>query len=206
MAYIKRTSHCPESNPIGFNYGTQSGTFEAPGSDGTHRITQFQFNHSVLGAAASFDAPNSPSAFSTADGFTNEITITGGAVINVSLLVNNTTAPASISIDFGNSILDAVDIFDAVDRGGSKIDETSFGSAITFTQQTAGAPYHHNQAPAVLILGVLFAIKKLRQKLRDKTIAMKQVSRIVPERVCPRLGNRKKHEESSHINMELSSY
>lgn len=161
-----------ESN-LPFNYGTQSGTFEAPGSesDGVHNITQFQFTHNnpAVGASGAFNAPNPPSnVFSTADSFTNEITISGGAVTGVSLLVNNTTAPSSISIDFSNTFFDAVDIFDAVDRGGNNIDQSDF-SGITFTRQTgAGADYEHNPAPAVLIIGVLFAIKKLRSLLRDK--------------------------------------
>lgn len=160
-----------KSNPLGFNHGTQSGTFEAPGSeiDGTHSITQFNFNHTVEGAA-SFDAPNPPSVFSTTGGFTNEITISGGAVTAVRLLVNNTTAPSSISIDFSNDpLFDAVDIYNNIDRGGSKLDETGFGGAINFSPQSgAGAPYEHNPTPALLIISIGFAIKKLSQKLRDK--------------------------------------
>ena len=165
-----------ESN-FPFNYGTQSGTFEAPGSesDGPHTITQFQFTHSnaAVGAAGIFDVQNSPAdQFSTAGGFTNEITISGGTVTKVSILVNDNTETSSISIDFDPGAmpapLNAVDIFDNVDRGGTPIDQSDF-TGVTFTPQTgAGADYEHNAVPAVLIIGVLFAIKKLRSLLRDK--------------------------------------
>jgi len=166
-----------QSDPLdpSFNYGTQTGTFEAPGSeiDGVHNITNFQFDHSVLGSEGTFDVPNIANhEFVTTDpSFTNQITISGGEVTRVSILVNNNPDTSSISVDFEPGAMptpfNAVDIFNDVNRGGTEIDQSDASSSITFTSG-AGADYEHNPVPAVLIIGVLFAIKKLRSLLRDK--------------------------------------
>lgn len=162
-----------ESN-VPFNYGTQSGTFEAPGSesDGIHNITQFQFDHSddiTVGAAGTFDIPNTPTdQFSTAGGFTNQITIFGGTVTRVSILVNNTAAPSSIAIDYEPAaFFESVDIFNNVDRTGGLIDQSTFGS-LTFTPSSTAIPFDVNPLPAILLLTVGLGIERLINKKRSQ--------------------------------------
>ena len=159
-----------ESN-FPFNFGTQSGTFEAPGSenDGTHTITEFQFNHTSL-PEATFDVPtNSPTEdFSTADiNLTNQITISGGVVTKVGILVNNTAEPSSIAIDFEPAaFFEGVDIYNNVDRTGGLIDQSTFG--VTFTPSSTVIPFDVNPLPAILLLTVGLGIERLVNKKQSQ--------------------------------------
>lgn len=158
-----------QSDPFdpAFNYGIQSGTFEAPGSDvdGVHTITELQFDHSILGAA-SFDAPNPPSVFSLADPFfTNEITIAGGEVTRVSILVNNTAVPSSFSLDFEPGLgFDEINIFDEIDRSGELIDVSSFAGITITPQTTTSIPVDFNPLNVFVLLASGLGITKLRKK------------------------------------------
>lgn len=138
-------------------YGNQSGSFVEPstGNDGAFTISSFQFNHTDLGAA-NFDTTAGSSFVGSPT-----VTISGGMIADLSLVVNNPSSQEfEMIVSSGSS---QATIFDNL---GSDIDGSDL-SGVTFTSG-AGADYEHNPVPAVLIIGVLFAIKKLRSLLRNR--------------------------------------
>lgn len=140
-------------------YGTQSGSFVAPGSEvdgGPYTITEFQFTHN--GLPYSFDTTVN-STFTN-----NTVTIAGGTVSAINLFVNDNSIPGSFGI---SSALDQVTLYNIINgTSGNDIDGSLFSDA-TFTRSGSGASWEFSPVPALAIMTVGFGINKLVDKWRQ---------------------------------------